>query len=154
MVEGGTHIREKSTKIADNEKIKINLEDVDLGQIDLLVGEGFYSNRSDFIRSAIRNQLGRQDGAGGQCVARHRLELGLRRYSRQDLEALREAGKTVRIQVLGLAVIAPDVPVHGFGHGWADGSRAGSYTDPRGPDASREMIRFFLDHPHATRVVL
>lgn len=55
MVEGGTHIREKSTKIADNEKIKINLEDVDLGQIDLLVGEGFYSNRSDFIRSAIRN---------------------------------------------------------------------------------------------------
>ena len=71
--------------------------------------EGFYSNRTDFIRAAIRNQLDRHTDAIKQVVARHQLDLGLRRYSRQDLEALRTAGETLHIQVLGLAVIAPDV---------------------------------------------
>jgi len=96
--------------VADSEKITINLGFVDLGHIDLLVQEGFYSNRSDFIRSAIRNQLERQETAVKQCVARHHLDLGLRRYSKQDLEALRTAGESLHIQVLGLVVIAPDVP--------------------------------------------
>ena len=94
----------------DSEKITINLGYVDLGQIDLMVQEGFYSNRTDFIRTAIRNQLDRQSDAVKQSVARHQLDLGLRRYSRQDLEALRAAGETLHIQVLGLAVIAEDVP--------------------------------------------
>jgi Arc/MetJ-type ribon-helix-helix transcriptional regulator len=93
----------------DSEKITINLGYVDLGQIDLLVQEGFYSNRTDFIRTAIRNQLDRHTDAVRQSVARHRLDLGLRRYGRQELEAARAAGEKLHIQVLGLAVIEADV---------------------------------------------
>jgi Arc/MetJ-type ribon-helix-helix transcriptional regulator len=96
-------------KPADSEKITINLGYVDLGQIDLLVREGFYSNRTDFIRTAIRNQLDRQNDAVRQSVARHRLDIGLRLFSRQDLEAARAQGETLHIHVLGLAIIAADV---------------------------------------------
>jgi Arc/MetJ-type ribon-helix-helix transcriptional regulator len=96
-------------RVADSEKITINLGYVNLGHIDLLIEEGFYSNRTDFIRTAIRNQLDRQNDAVQQSVARHQLDLGLRQYSRQDLEALQLAGETIHIQVLGLAVIAADV---------------------------------------------
>ena len=96
-------------KSADSEKITINLGFVDLGHIDLLVHEGFYSNRTDFIRTAIRNQLDRHAAAVKQSVARQQLDLGLRRYSRQDLESAKAAGETLHIQVLGLAVIANDV---------------------------------------------
>jgi Arc/MetJ-type ribon-helix-helix transcriptional regulator len=106
MVQNVHELRPKAT---DSEKITINLGYVDLGHIDLLVQEGFYSNRTDFIRTAIRNQLDRHTEAVRQSVARHRLDLGLRRYSRQDLEAVKAAGETLHIQVLGLAVIAPDV---------------------------------------------
>jgi Arc/MetJ-type ribon-helix-helix transcriptional regulator len=83
---------------------------VDLGQVELLVREGFYSNRTDFIRSAIRAQLDRHTEAVKQSVARRRLELGLRHFTRADLERVRAAGETLHIQVLGLAVIAADVP--------------------------------------------
>jgi Arc/MetJ-type ribon-helix-helix transcriptional regulator len=103
------NVHELRPKAADSEKITINLGYVDLGHIDLLVQEGFYSNRTDFIRTAIRNQLDRHTDAVKQSVARHRLDLGLRRYSRADLEAVQAAGETLHIQVLGLAVIAPDV---------------------------------------------
>jgi Arc/MetJ-type ribon-helix-helix transcriptional regulator len=96
-------------KVADSEKITINLGYVDLGHVDLLVREGFYSNRSDFIRMAIRTQLDRHNEAVKQSVARRGLDLGLRRYSRLDLEAVRAAGETLHIQVLGLVIIAPDV---------------------------------------------
>jgi Arc/MetJ-type ribon-helix-helix transcriptional regulator len=91
------------------EKITINLGLVDLGQIDLLVQEGFYANRTDFIRSAIRAQLGTRASAVDQTVARRTLVLGSRHYSRRDLEEIRDAGKTVEIRVLGLATIADDV---------------------------------------------
>ena len=93
----------------DSEKVTINLGYVDLGHIDLLVREGFYSNRSDFIRSAIRTQLDRHNDVVKQSVARRHLDLGLRRYNRLDLEAVRAAGEILHIQVLGLVVIAPDV---------------------------------------------
>ncbi|MET1028961.1 MAG: CopG family transcriptional regulator [Dongiaceae bacterium] len=96
--------------ITDSEKITINLGYIDLGHIDLLVREGFYSNRTDLIRTAIRNQLDRHTEVVKQSLARHQLDLGLRRYSREDLEAVRAAGEQLHIQVLGLAVIAADVP--------------------------------------------
>ncbi len=102
-------IHELRLKPADSEKITINLGYVDLGHIDLLVQEGFFSNRTDFIRTAIRNQLDRHNDAVKQSVTRHKLDLGLRRYSREDLEAARAGGEKLHIQVLGLAVIANDV---------------------------------------------
>ena len=91
------------------EKITINMPPVDLGQIDLLVREGFYQNRTDFIRTAIRNQLNVHVEAVKQTVARKTLVLGLQHYTRRDLEAVRAAGETLRIKVLGLASIADDV---------------------------------------------
>jgi Arc/MetJ-type ribon-helix-helix transcriptional regulator len=92
------------------EKITINLGLVDLGQIDLLVREGFYANRTDFIRTAIRTQLATRAAAVEQTVARRTLVLGTQHFSRGDLETLRDAGQTVHIRVLGLATIAADVP--------------------------------------------
>jgi len=96
--------------VSETEKITINLGLVDLGQIDLLVQEGFYQNRTDFIRTAIRNQLGAHAEAVKQTVARKELVLGLQHYASRDLEALRKAGETLEIRVLGLANIADDVP--------------------------------------------
>jgi Arc/MetJ-type ribon-helix-helix transcriptional regulator len=93
----------------DSEKITINLGFVDLGHIDLMVEDGFYANRTDFIRTAIRNQLDRQADAVRQSVARKTLDLGLRHYSRTDLEAARDRGEKLHINVLGLASLAPDV---------------------------------------------
>jgi Arc/MetJ-type ribon-helix-helix transcriptional regulator len=95
--------------MSETEKITINLGLVDLGQIDLLVQEGFYSNRTDFIRTAIRNQLTTHAEAVRQTVARRTLVLGLENYTRSDLEAVRESGETLEIKVLGLATIADDV---------------------------------------------
>jgi Arc/MetJ-type ribon-helix-helix transcriptional regulator len=102
--------REVKPKNYDSEKITINLGLIDLGQIDLLVKEGFYSNRTDLIRTAIRNQLNTHAEVVRQTVARRSLVLGLHHYSKADLEAARAAGERLVIQVLGLASIADDVP--------------------------------------------
>ena len=102
-------IQQLRPKPADSEKITINLGYVDLGQIDLMVQEGFYSNRTDFIRSAIRNQLERHADVVRQSTVRKSLDLGLRHYSREDLEAARRSGEMLQIHVLGLASIALDV---------------------------------------------
>jgi Arc/MetJ-type ribon-helix-helix transcriptional regulator len=96
-------------KRADSEKITINLGFVDLGHIDLLVREGFYANRTDFIRTAIRNQLERNGEAARQSTMRRQLQLGLCHYSAHDLEAAKAAGEMLDIRVLGLATIATDV---------------------------------------------
>lgn len=96
-------------KTPDSEKITINLGFVDLGHIDLLVSEGFYGNRTDFIRTAIRNQLGVHADVVKQAVARKTLVLGLQHFSADDLKALKAARQKLRIRVLGLASIAPDV---------------------------------------------
>src|SRR3954469_3133118 len=93
----------------ETEQIPINLAPVDLGQIDLLVQEGFYSNRTDLIRTAIRNQLASHADVVKQTVARKSLVLGMQHYSRADLEAVRDAGQKLQIQVLGLASISSDV---------------------------------------------
>ena len=96
-------------KPPDSEKLTINLGFVDLGSIDLLVRDGFYSNRSDFIRTAIRNQLATHADTARQAASRLTLELGLRTFARRDLEAVQAAGQRLKIRVLGLAVIADDV---------------------------------------------
>ncbi len=103
-------VQELRPRGADSEKITINLGHVDLGYIDLLVQEGFYANRTDFIRTAIRNQLDRHGDATRQSTARKSLDVGMRHYGRDELEALRAAGQMLDIRVLGLAVIASDVP--------------------------------------------
>ena len=103
------NIRELRTKPSDTEKITINLGYVDLGHVDLMVREGFYSNRTDFIRTAIRNQLERHADVVKQSAARNALDLGLRNFSRVHLEAARRAGEMLHINVLGLATIAQDV---------------------------------------------
>jgi Arc/MetJ-type ribon-helix-helix transcriptional regulator len=96
-------------KAPETEKITINLGFVDLGRVDLLVREGFYTNRTDFIRTAIRNQLDRHEEAVAQAVRRASVDLGLRRLTRPELEALRERGERLELRVLGLLAIEPDV---------------------------------------------
>ena len=96
-------------KVPDTEKITLNLGPVDLGQIDLLVEEGFYSNRTDFIRTAIRTHLATHTDVVKQTIARRTLVLGIQHYTRQDLQTLQAAGEKLQIRVLGLATIADDV---------------------------------------------
>src|SRR4051812_28321660 len=97
-------------KPGESEKLTINLGFVDLGHIDLLVQEGFYSNRSDFIRTAIRSRLSGHDAAVKSSIVRRTFELGVRYYTRDDLERVKAAGERLQIKVLGLARIAEDVP--------------------------------------------
>ncbi|GAC1394264.1 MAG: CopG family transcriptional regulator [Ktedonobacteraceae bacterium] len=97
------------TELEKTEKITINLGPVDLGQIDLLVQEGFYSNRTDFIRTAIRTQIATHAEVVKRTVTRKTLVLGVQHYTRQDLEAVRATGETLQINVLGLVSIAEDV---------------------------------------------
>lgn len=104
----GDNVRQLREKSGDSEKITINLGYVDLGRIDLLVREGFYSNRTDLIRAAIRNQLDTHAESvplGGTSYAGN----GSEDYSVADLEAVKAAGETLHIKVIGLARIAPDV---------------------------------------------
>lgn len=91
------------------EKITLNLSLIDLGQIDLLVQEGFYANRTDFLRTAARAQLAVHADALQRTVERKTIVLGLESYTRQQLEDLRAAGHHLQIRVLGLATIADDV---------------------------------------------
>jgi Arc/MetJ-type ribon-helix-helix transcriptional regulator len=105
MAAEGTELR----RIGETEKLTINLGVVDLGQIDLLVQEGFYSNRTDLIRTAIRNQLAVHGDEVKRTVARRTLVLGLQNVTRSDLERAQAAGQKLQIQVVGLARIADDV---------------------------------------------
>lgn len=103
------NVHELRVRSADTEKLTINLGFVDLGHIDLMVQEGFYTNRSDFIRTAIRNQIDRHSEVVKSSVARNTLDLGLRHYSRGDLEAAHAAHQQLHLNVLGLVTIAADV---------------------------------------------
>jgi Arc/MetJ-type ribon-helix-helix transcriptional regulator len=102
-------VPEVKPRLVDTEKITINLGLIDLGQIDLLVQEGFYSNRTDLIRTAIRNQLAAHGEVLRQTVARRTLVLGLQQFTKHDLETVRKSRTKLRIQVLGLVRIADDV---------------------------------------------
>lgn len=100
---------ETRPKTLDSEKITINLGYVDLGRIELLVAEGFYANRTDFIRTAIRNQIEHHGEVLRQSASRRRVEIGLVRITARDLEAAVAEGRPLEIRVLGLASIADDV---------------------------------------------
>jgi Arc/MetJ-type ribon-helix-helix transcriptional regulator len=97
------------SRSSESEKITINLGFVDLGQIDLIVADGFYANRTDFIRTAIRNHLDKHREALAKSVERNNFDVGLHDYSREFLENLQRAGEMVNIRVIGLARIANDV---------------------------------------------
>ncbi|WP_295047769.1 CopG family transcriptional regulator [uncultured Paracoccus sp.] len=103
-------IRSLRDRAPDTEKITLNLGYVDLGRIDLLVQEGFYSNRSDFIRTAIRSQLDSHRDVVARSIERHTMDLGLREYSRAELQALRDKGEVLHVKVVGLARFARDIP--------------------------------------------
>jgi Arc/MetJ-type ribon-helix-helix transcriptional regulator len=118
------------------EKITINMAPVDLGQVDLLVREGFYQNRTDFIRTAIRNQLHTHAESVRSTVARKELVLGLQHYTRRDLEAARAAGETLRIRVLGLASISDDVPPE-LAWRLSTPSRCWAHSGPAAPSRRR-----------------
>ena len=106
---GLSSVQDLRSQKAETEKITINLGFIDLGHIDLMVNEGFYSNRTDFIRTAVRNQIDRHADVVKSSVARKTLDLGLRHYSRADLEQARSTGQLLDLHVLGLLTIAPDV---------------------------------------------
>ena len=106
-----SHKISQRDKAAETEKITVNLGFVDLGRIDLLVRDGFYSNRTDLIRTAIRSQLASHSREVVQSLERQTLELGLREFTVADLEAARAAGVMLHVKVVGLARIAPDVTV-------------------------------------------
>lgn len=97
------------TKLPDTEKVTVNIGLVDLAQMDLLVGQGFYTNRTDFVRTAVRNLLREQAESINQTVSRERFVTGLQRYSRSDLERAVAAGTRLEINVLGLARVDDDV---------------------------------------------
>ena len=99
----------KRVRPSETEKITLNLGHVDLGRIDLLVRDGFFSNRTDLMRTAIRNQLDRHDDAVRRSASRNGLEFGLRHVTRLELEAAKKAGAPISIHVVGLATIAADV---------------------------------------------
>lgn len=102
-------VRDLRPRGPDSEKVTINLGPIDLGQIDLLVSEGFYANRTDLIRAAIRRELDRHEASVRRAVAREGLDLGLRRLGRADLERARDDGAPLHLRVLGLLQIADDV---------------------------------------------
>jgi len=102
-------VETRQPRAGETEKMAVNMGVVDLGQVDLLVQEGFYSNRSDLVRTAVRNQLAQHADVLKQAVARRALTLGLQHFGRADLERAVAAGKRLRIEVVGLARIADDV---------------------------------------------
>jgi Arc/MetJ-type ribon-helix-helix transcriptional regulator len=122
--------------VEKTEKITINVGLVDLGEIDLLVGEGFFANRTDFIRTAIRRQLQTRADAVERTVARRDLVLGTEHLTRSDLEALRDAGKTIELRVLGLATIADDVTPELAAATIASVEVLGSFRAPRAVKAA------------------
>lgn len=96
--------------MADTEKITINMSAVDLGKVDLLVQEGLYSNRTDFIRTAIRNQIDRHNLEIQQAVTRHSYGIGVFSYNRKDFERLQAKGEKLRVSVVGMLILADDIP--------------------------------------------
>lgn len=109
VMKGSNVALEPRQRTGETEKMTVNVGVVDLGHVDLLVQEGFYSNRSDLIRTALRNQLALHADAVRQTLARRTLTVGLQHLGRAELEAVVAAGRRLQVQVVGLARIGEDV---------------------------------------------
>ncbi|WP_442600657.1 CopG family transcriptional regulator [Paenibacillus sp. KN14-4R] len=96
--------------MSETEKITINLGAVDLGQIDLLVEQGFYSNRTDLIRTAIRNQIHSHSDEIKQIVKEKSVVIGIQVLTKKELEDLRALRKEKIIKIVGMLIVEPDVP--------------------------------------------
>ncbi|AVS83139.1 CopG family transcriptional regulator [Paracidovorax avenae] len=103
------HALEVKQRGGDTEKMTVNVGVVDLGHVDLLVQEGFYTNRSDLVRTAVRNQLALHADVVKQAVARRTLTVGLQHLGRDELERAVATGQRMQVQVVGLARIGDDV---------------------------------------------
>ena len=97
--------------MAETEKITINIDVVDLGKIDLLVEQGFYSNRTDLIKSSIRQELQKHEEVVSKIVVSKSYNVGVTKFSKEELEQVARSNKILDIKVLGLLIIAEDVPV-------------------------------------------
>lgn len=95
--------------MSETEKITINIGSVDLGRIDLLVQEGFYASRSDFVRTAIRNQLDRQKSAVDSITTRKSMVIGTLSYNRHELEQKRDDNEMINVKVIGMFILSDDV---------------------------------------------
>lgn len=96
--------------MSETEKITINMSAVDLGKVDLLVNEGLYSNRTDFIRTAIRSQLEKHTFEIQQSVTRHSSVIGVVTFNKVDLEKKKQKGKLLSLSVIGLLNLHDDIP--------------------------------------------
>jgi len=94
---------------ADTEKVSVNLGMVDLGQVDLLVEQGFYSNRTDFIRTAVRNQIQQHSSVVQEQLSSRVMGLGVVSYDRKALERLLDRGKMLELRMVGVVHLSSDV---------------------------------------------
>ncbi len=97
--------------MAETEKITINMNVVDLGKADLLVEQGFYSNRTDFIKTSIRNQLSVHANVVDNVITDKSIYLGVALYNRKDLEKVLEQNKVLDIKAAGMVILANDIDV-------------------------------------------
>lgn len=95
--------------MAETEKITINIDVVDLGKIDLLVDQGFYSNRTDLIKTSIRNELLKHEETVKQIVTEKSYNIGVTKFSKDYLEQLASNHKVLDVKVMGLLIIEEDV---------------------------------------------
>jgi len=95
--------------MADTDKVSFNISVVDLGKIDLLVEQGHYASRTDFLVAAVRTQLLTHVDTVQELFVRQSPLVGASIYSRKTLEKLTAKGKQLDINVVGLCMFAKDV---------------------------------------------
>lgn len=95
--------------MADTEKITVNMNVVDLGQVDLLVEQGFYSNRTDFIKTAIRNQISKHEVELRDTIVRKTFIMGVSHYDRKSLENDLHEKNMLEVKVVGMLILDHDI---------------------------------------------
>lgn len=98
--------------INSTEKITINVNTSDLGKIDLLIHEGYYSNRTDFIKSAIKSQVNKHDDEINMILSSKKKKdwfVGVYVLTEDELQALKRYGRKKAIRGMGLLIVDKDV---------------------------------------------